>query len=128
MSQQTSRGKAYWFQALINRNGVCTQRQGTVNGDYAYQAMGEVRKLAEDWGVPMMECAIYEINDLTGEVGRQLIKSSDEDKWGIRHTCEDDVQPYRFGTYLSDKTFPTFTFPQEDTDNGKDSIQTQSGR
>ena len=124
MSAKTWQPKAYWFQALINRNGVCVQRQGTVEADYAYAATNEVRKLAAEWGVPIMELAIYEINE-EGVVGRQLIKTSDSGtKWtGQSHTCEDEVRPYQFGTFFSTKSFPTFTF-NEDTKDGKDSVHT----
>lgn len=99
---------SYWFQCLVNRNGICTTRQGTIHADYPYQAMTRVRTMAEEeWGVPLMEVCIYTITK-EGEVGTQVLKSgADGGTSHYRtHTC-DYPEPWKFGTYKSEERFPT---------------------
>lgn len=107
----------FWFQALINRNGVYVQRQGTiVDAEYPYQALGNLRKMAEEWGSPIVEAAIYEINT-DGEVGRQMLKtdSAGRTEWTGNHTCDrkPTPAPWEFGTYMAQTNFKVFNM--EDT-------------
>lgn len=124
---QKPTARAYWFQALINRNGCMMTRQGTVQGAYAVDALSQVKEMAKEWGMPMMDCAIFAIDE-EGAVGRQILKTSGSGN-GIQYTANHaynnhtrvkrppEPKPYEFGTYWSAKAFPTFTF-MEDTGNG----------
>lgn len=118
MSQTTPSERSFWFQAVINRNGVAIPRQGTVKAAYAYQAMNEIKIMAEkEWKQPYMSVAIYHLTE-HGEVGTLIMKTGNSggvtkyrDK---RHTCDATPKPapYEFGTYYAKKNYPVFS-PKE---------------
>lgn len=108
--------KSFWFQAIVNRNGVCTTRQGLLtDSQYAYQAMAALREMASEWNLPLMSAAIFEVTE-DGEVGKQILRSSGSDTVYVAsksHTC-DTVQPYRFGTTTREKVFVTLKLEESD--------------
>lgn len=115
MSQQTSEGRPYWFSAVINRNGHCVHRTGTVIAKYAYGAALEVRKLArEDWKQPLMELCIYGIEE-DGTTGNCLLKQGGQ--WGPQHNqqkveTKPQPRPWEFGTAKHQQTFATLNLEE----------------
>lgn len=105
MSHSVKKPKPFWFQCLINRNGVCTMRQGTVHAEYAYMALDNVKELADEWGMPLIETGIYEIDE-NGEVGKQILKSEGGSTKFVNYTSsKPEPKPYEFGTWFQKKTY-----------------------
>ena len=120
-----SEHRAYWFQATIKRNGVITPRQGTLHADFAYQAVEQLKKMAdEEWKVPLVSVSIYELTKTMG-VGREIISIKENALTRVKSSGvyvppntqytpkKDEPKPYTFGTYDQQRGFATLIL--EDT-------------
>ena len=118
----------YWYNAILNRNGVCINRMGTMEAEYALKVIDSVK--GENPTTPVMEISVHRMSE-AGEVGDCVLKESGGRRtynpYIQSHTCETParpvVRPYDFGTACTSATYRTFNF--EDIKDGKDSMPTQ---
>jgi hypothetical protein len=113
MSKATSTDKHYWFQAVINRNGVMVTRQGAMVADYAYEVKDNIFERAKaEWKFPIESLEIY-LMTKEGELGNLILTTKGMETKTITRVNTPDPKPWEYGTYYSKRNYPTIKL--EDT-------------
>jgi hypothetical protein len=110
--------KTYWFQAIINRNGVMVTRQGAMSAGYAYEVKDNiVEKAKSDWKCPLVSVDIYAM-DKEGELGVLLLSTKGLTDWNsssamtnsttnVTRVKKPEPKAWEFGTFFAVRNYTT---------------------